>query len=155
MEVGIKRFVSDTIQNKGVIVWMKSNDFWAMWCTKNVHEIDKIGTTPFTNSFLVVYFDDILTHNKHEEKHVHHLKLVSHALRDNKLYLNLKKYEFVTSKLLFLGFIISSYGVSTDKQKVVALKGWPIPSSVQEVMSFHVLATFYRRFIRKFTNFLK
>lgn len=63
---------------------------------------------PFTNIFLVVYFNDILVHSKDEMSHIHHLKAILRAFRENKLYLNLKKCEFSSSKLLFLGFIISA-----------------------------------------------
>lgn len=103
------------------------------------------------NQFIVVYFHDILIHIKHEEEHVQHLSLVLQALRETKLYLNLKSCEFVTNKPLFLRFIINSDGVSTDEQKVTIIREQPTRTNVQ-VKRFHGLVTFYRCFIKSFSS---
>lgn len=57
---------------------------------------------PFTNEYVVVYFDKILIHSMSVAKNYFHLK--QKALHDNKLYLNLKYYEFQTNRVLFFGF---------------------------------------------------
>ena len=44
---------------------------------------------------MVVYFDDILIHIKSRDKHVEHLREVFRVLRENKLYTNLKKCDFI------------------------------------------------------------
>jgi hypothetical protein len=106
---------------------------------------------PFMGKFLVVYFDDILIYSKSKEHHMDHLKQVCVALRTENLYANLKKCSFFTD-VIFLGFVVSSKGVSVDPQSVQAIVEWPMPMNVHEVRSFHGLTTFYRRFICKFST---
>ena len=80
---------------------------------------------PFIGKFLVVYFDD-----------------------------SLKKCSFFTNKVVFLGFIVSSEGVSANPQKFQAIVDWPEPKNIHDIWSFHGLASFYCRFIKGFSNIM-
>ena len=102
--------------------------------------------------FLVVYFDDILIFSKDKESHGEHLRLVYSTLLQEQLYANPKKCTFFTESITFLGFIVSSQGISTDPKKIKAILEWPKPQTIREVRSFHGLATFYRRFIQEFST---
>ena len=42
--------------------------------------------------------------------------------------------------------------VATDPAKVEAVRNWPIPRNVSEVLSFLGLGSYYRRFIRNFAS---
>lgn len=55
----------------------------------------------FINKFMVIYFIDILIYSRSETDHIEHLKKVLEVLLENKLYMNLKKYCFITNNLLF------------------------------------------------------
>ena len=103
---------------------------------------------------MVVYFDDILIYSKDEEENLSHLKEVLLAFQANKLYINLKKCSFMTSHLLFLGFIMGKDGIQVDETKVKAIQEWLAPKTVREVQSSHGLATIYRHFIRGFITIM-
>ena len=107
---------------------------------------------PFIGKFVVVYFDDIWIYNKHKEEHLEQLRQVLQPLREQKLYANLKKCSFLTNEVTYLGYIITDDGIRVDPSKVEAINGWPIPKSIHDVISFHRLASFYRRFIKNFSS---
>jgi hypothetical protein len=50
-----------------------------------------------------------------------HTRKVLETLRDNKLFINLKKCSFMMDQLLFLGFVASAYGIRVDEEKVRAI----------------------------------
>jgi hypothetical protein len=95
--------------------------------------------------FVVVYFDDILVYSKSPEQHMEHLQQVFQTLRDQKLYVNLKK---------FLSYVVFKEGIMLDPSKIEAITSWPIPKSLHDITSFHGLASFYWRFIKGFNTII-
>nr|KYP66811.1 Retrovirus-related Pol polyprotein from transposon gypsy [Cajanus cajan] len=102
--------------------------------------------------FMVVYFDDILVYSKTLYKHLGHLRQVLIIRRDNHLYANFEKFTFCQNQVNFLGFIVGKEGVHVDPEKIKVIEDWPTPKSVGEVISFHGLASFYRRFVKDFST---
>ena len=72
----------------------------------------------FMGNFLVVYFDDILVYSKNNEDHLEHLRMLFGKLRETQLYANLKKCQFLTNDVQFLGFIVSAEGIKADPIKL-------------------------------------
>jgi hypothetical protein len=104
------------------------------------------------SKFSIVYLDDILIFNKTKEEHLRHLEVVLRRLHQENLLVSLKKCSFMKTKLVYLGFIISSNELKMDPEKVRAIRDWPSPRSVFEVRFFHGLEFFYRKFIRNFNS---
>ncbi|XP_022868114.1 uncharacterized protein LOC111387763 [Olea europaea var. sylvestris] len=78
-------------------------------------------------------------------EHLEHLKYVLVVLRKEQLYANFKKCTFCTDRVVFLGFVVSAYGVEVDEENIKTIKEWPTPKNITEVRSFHGLASFYRQ----------
>ena len=83
-----------------------------------------------------------------------HLYEVFQTLQEQKLYANLKKCHFLTNSLVFLGYVVSVDGIKMDPSKIEVILSWPVPKSLYDVKSFHGLASFYRRFIKNFSNLI-
>jgi hypothetical protein len=107
---------------------------------------------PFTNSFVVVYLDDILIFNRMWEEHMWHIQQVLSTLRQHKLYANLEKCSFGMNKVQYLGYIVDEHGVHVDPAKIQVIRDWPAPTTLTELWSFLGLANFYRRFVLGFSH---
>ena len=77
---------------------------------------------PFIGTCVVMYFGDILIYSPNLEQHLVHLQEVLNVLRREKFYATVKKCVFMTSKVIFLGYIIFAEGLRVDNSKVKAIK---------------------------------
>ena len=73
---------------------------------------------PFTNSFVLVYLDDILIFRIMWEEYMRHIQQVLSTLRQHKLYVNLDKCSFGMNKVQYLGYIVDEHGVHVDPTKI-------------------------------------
>jgi hypothetical protein len=56
------------------------------------------------------------------------------------------------TEFIYLGFIKSENELRMDPDKVEVIKNWPSPRNIFEVISFHGLSSFYRKFIKNFSG---
>ena len=88
------------------------------------------------------------------ESHLKHVKEVLELLRKHKFYAKDSKCEFAVKKTEFLGHIVSEDGLATDPKKIQAVTNWSRPTTVRQVRSFLGFASYYRKFIHKFSKLL-
>ena len=99
---------------------------------------------------MVVYIDDIFIFTDNMDFYQQLVKQVLQKLKNNNLFTKPSKCTFHVPKIEYLGFIVSSTGISMDKEKIKAVTEWEPPKSVHDIQVFLGFANFYRRFIKDF-----
>jgi hypothetical protein len=102
---------------------------------------------PFTNTFVVVYMNDILIYSNTWAEHLQHIQQVLHTLWQHKLYANLEKFSFGMDRVHYLGYIVDQHGIHVDPAKIQVIRDWPSQTTLTKLRSFLGLANFYRGFM--------
>lgn len=103
----------------------------------------------------LVYLDDFIVTGKSFSEHIYNLRKVFDRFKGANLKLNPKKCQLFCKEVKFLGHVVSENGISTDTEKVQAVKEWPTPKTVKEIRSFLGLCSYYGRFIQNFAEIAK
>jgi hypothetical protein len=98
------------------------------------------------------YLDDVLTHSRNFEEHVIHLELVFKRLEEANLKVKPSKCLIASRETKFLGFDINIEGIRPCAEKFDAIKNYPAPTNQKKVKKFLGLASYYRKFIRNYSN---
>ena len=106
----------------------------------------------YLGKFILVFMDDILIYSKNVEEYKQHLKQIFDIFRENKLYTKLSKCIFITSRIEFLGHVISNERISVVPRKVKVVVEWPIPKDKIKVRSLLGVASYCRRFVKGFSK---
>lgn len=107
---------------------------------------------PYLDIFVIAYLDDILIFSDTQSEHDAHVTLILEALQKADLFVKLEKSEFDRPKIEFLGFNISSSGISMVEDKISNIKSWPTPTNLKQLQSFIGLCNWYRKWIPYFSN---
>ncbi len=81
----------------------------------------------------VVYIDDILVIGTTFQEHLDNLEKVFDRLRDAGLRLKPQKCDFVKKEVTYLGYVVSSEGISPDSRKVGAVREFPQPMDLKSL----------------------
>jgi hypothetical protein len=103
----------------------------------------------------LVYLDEVIVIGSTFQEHILNLRKVSERFREARLKLNLGKCQLLRKEVQYLGNIISPEGISTDPEKLKAVREWPTPKDRHEIRKFLGLCTYYRRYISGFGNIAK
>ncbi|GFX33571.1 retrovirus-related Pol polyprotein from transposon 412 [Trichonephila clavipes] len=100
----------------------------------------------------LIYLDDVIIGGRTFEEHLQNIRKVLSKLSDANLKLNPSKCKFFQKEVNYLGHVISAEVVRTDPEKVSAVKNWKRPENLRELRSFLGLCTYYRKFVKGFSN---
>lgn len=113
--------------------------------------IDKtLGDLKGTKAF--VYLDDVLVPSTSIDEGLKHLEDVLDALSRHGFGLNYEKCSFFTEETEYLGVILRAGTVCPSPRKIKALTEAPIPKDIKGVRQLLGLASYFRRFIKGFSE---
>ena len=103
--------------------------------------------------FVIVYLDDILIYIEDPgQPHVEAVRYVLDELRKYSLFANLKKCRFHWDEVRFLGYVVSSKGISMEAKRIEVVRKLHEPKSVRDIQVFLGFVNFYWRFIQGFSR---
>ena len=102
-------------------------------------------------SACLVYTDDIVLFTKTVEGHITLMEDVLSRLRRAGLKLKPAKCQMFNDSVTFLGHQVSRQGTAPDPRNIEKVQAFPSPISIKDVKSFLSLASYYRRFVPKFS----
>ncbi|XP_046868922.1 uncharacterized protein K02A2.6-like [Drosophila willistoni] len=98
------------------------------------------------------YIADVIVFGKNEEEHDKALTAVLKVFDTHNVVLNKQKCVYKTTKLKFLGHILSDHGIEADPEKVKVITDFRAPKTKEETRSFMGLVTYLGKFIPDLDN---
>lgn len=107
---------------------------------------------PEVKAFTLIYVDDCLCYSSDIDTHLDHLEMLLQNLLRQNITVNFKKSQLFRTQINYLGYILSTEGVSTDPEKIESIMNFPTPKSQKQLKGFLGLTNFYNRFSNKYAE---
>ena len=98
------------------------------------------------------YMDDLLLHSSTLEDHQRLIEEVLKRLSYHGIEISMKKCQWVKSSVEYLGFRVTSEGLRTHESLLGPMLKLEVPKTLEEARSLISTFSFYRRFIRNFSD---
>lgn len=108
--------------------------------------------TPEIKAFTIIYVDDILCFSSNISEHLKHLELLFKNLRNANITVNFTKSQLFRKEINYLGYCLSTEGISTSKEKVEAIQKFPRPRNPKQLKGFLGLTNFYNKFSNRYAE---
>ncbi|XP_070145086.1 uncharacterized protein [Drosophila kikkawai] len=154
MEENSKQYTAFTVPGRGLFQW-KVMPFGLHTAPATFQRALDSVIGPEMEPFAFAYLDDIVVIGRTKREHLEKLHEVLARLRKANLRINPEKCHFFQDKLKYLGHVVSARGIHTDPDKIAAIKDLPEPTTTKQVHSFLGVASWYRRFVPRFTEIAK
>jgi putative transposase len=106
-------------------------------------------------NFVFVYLDDVIIGRRSMSEHLQHVRTLFQRLQAAGLVITREKCVFGVMEVDFLGYHVSSAGVSPIASREAVINDHPPPTTVKELQGFLGVINFYRRFIPAAAHILK
>ena len=101
---------------------------------------------------VVVRVDDILVATNGVESHIERLREIMARFKKHNVKVNGSKCQFMTSKVIYMGYQVSDQGVHPVESKLEAIRKAPTPTNVSELRSFLGMINAYGIFVQELSS---
>ncbi|GFU23148.1 retrovirus-related Pol polyprotein from transposon 17.6 [Trichonephila clavipes] len=104
---------------------------------------------------VIIYMDDLIIPAKDEKEGLEKLKEVLEVSSKYGLEMKFKKCQFLRRKMEFLGHVVENGTIRPSFAKTIAVKKFPVPTTVKQVQSLLGLTSYFRKFIPAYSQIAK
>ncbi|GFV72114.1 retrovirus-related Pol polyprotein from transposon 17.6 [Trichonephila clavipes] len=104
---------------------------------------------------VIIYMDDLVIPAKDEKEGLEKLRKVLEVASKYGLEMKFKKCQFLRRKVEFLGHVVENGTIRPSIAKTIAVKKFPVPTTVKQVQSFLGLTGYFRKFIPAYSQIAK
>ena len=99
----------------------------------------------------LIYLDDVLVMGSTFTEHLDNFRVVFTCLSNAGLKLKPTKCKLVHEEVEYLGYVVSSGGITVDPKKTSAIDNFPAPTDLKSLRSFLGLTSYYCRFVPNYS----
>lgn len=125
---------------------------WLKVINKIMTKVHRRIKEEWVDCLIMVYMDDLLAGAKRFADLVRGLDILFEELGTHYLKLNPEKSKFLTRTVAYLGFIITTEGLSVDPKKTECIRKYPEPKTVKQIQTFMGMCNYYRRYIEDYAG---
>ena len=97
----------------------------------------------------------MLIYTSKDEDHASHVLWVLKHLHKRGLQVDIDKCKFNTTRVKYLGMIVTTNGIEMNTKKIEAIQKWKAPLLVKNMQVFLGFINFYWQFIPEFSKKVK
>ena len=150
-----QKYTAFTVPHKGIFLWKVLPFGMKTSPTEFQHAVEKALRPLLDTGNVKVYIDDIIIATKDQTEHFEMLERVFEALRTSKLFINIKKTQFIQTTVNYLGSVLSQNSISPDPKKIQGITNTVPPKDKAQLRSFLGATGYLRQFIPNFAEIVR
>ena len=107
---------------------------------------------PISHLKISNYIDDYCLSSQNVTQMIYKLRKLFERFRHFGLTLNPEKCSFMFPEIQFLGHKLNAEGIKPLDENIIKIKNFPVPTTVKKVRRFHGLVSYYRKFVKHFSE---